>query len=97
MQCLVIAAWLIYTKNLHDAGQPINDPLHSELTRVFSTHDFDAGLVDSVLALAEIFPKEFQENSSIKKQVHSAFNTLREFGAKKALRSLVELNSEVQI
>jgi len=88
--CLAIAAWMRFLGGIDDTGRPlrVEDKMASVLTRLATSTDKPAELVDGLLGVPEIFPTELRENDMFRSLIIMWLGRLADQGVE---ATLVEL------
>ncbi|WP_286192540.1 mannitol dehydrogenase family protein [Stappia sp. BW2] len=86
--CLAIAAWMIYVGGTDLGGKPIDvrDPLSDRLKSLVRDGDGDAGKVDALLGVTEIFDAKLA--AALRPSITSAYAALKADGVRNTIGAL---------
>ncbi|WP_404807668.1 mannitol dehydrogenase family protein [Loktanella gaetbuli] len=87
--CTAIAAWMRYVTGTDAAGQPIDvrDPMADRLHALAQSQDDPAGIVASLLSVAEIFPRDLADR--LQGPVSQAASVIWQDGVRAAIKRAI--------
>jgi len=88
--CFVVAAWIVWNQTRRADGNPPTDAyLHQTKERLPSAKLSLADYVDGFLNRDDIFPNEFQKESSIRASIHTCASEIKNLGVLDAAKQMV--------
>jgi fructuronate reductase len=90
---LAIAAWIQYVSGIDLNGKTIDvrDPMADDFAAIFKKSKTSEKYVACILNIKEIFPDQLRKSSVFKKEIHNAYNLLRQFGSTNAVQKVVNI------
>ncbi|MDH3001643.1 fructuronate reductase [Chelonobacter oris] len=84
---LAVAGWIRYVSGTDENNQPIEvkDPMAEQFAAIYAKCGLNVAVVDELLKLENIFPADLAANPTFVAQVHMAYQTLLEQGARQAV------------
>ncbi len=95
--CLVVAAWIRYSQGVDEEGvrYDINDPIAQHFAQIYTEHTGNTqaernSMVDAMLALTDIFPKDLAHNLAFSGKVKEYVRQLVALGAKETVAEFLK-------
>lgn len=84
---LGVAGWMRYVAGIDEKGNLIDmrDPMAERLAMIYQAHGLNLSVVDALLDLSQIFPRELRQNPRFVKAVKDAYQALLTHGAKQTV------------
>jgi len=85
--CLVIAGWMAFVRQMHDKGQPLNDPLANNITQIVSTTADGDDYVRAMFGLEGVFSFDIASHDVVIDEVTNWYRQINADGIAGCLRN----------